>query len=104
MPAVEFGKTGMGRDILEEIFSAHIYPKQQISSPSNLSLEQYRWMLVDDHVSNFNKKNVCNYHPSYSRFVDESMSRWCGIVGHWINASLPQYISIYRKPENGCEI
>ena len=23
--------------------------------------------------------------------------------GHWINASLPQYIAIYRNPENGCD-
>ena len=32
------------------------------------------------------------------------MSRWYGIGGHWINAGLPQYIAIDRKPENGCEI
>ena len=32
------------------------------------------------------------------------MSIWYGIGGHWINASLPQYIEIDRKPENGCEI
>ena len=51
------------------------------------------------------KKTVLrNYHPSYSICVDESMSRWYGIVGHWINAGLPHYIAIDRKPENGCEI
>ena len=32
------------------------------------------------------------------------MYRWYGIGGHWINPVFPQYISIDRKPENGCEI
>ena len=32
------------------------------------------------------------------------MSRWYGIEGHWINVSLPQYMAIDRKPENGCDI
>ena len=61
-------------------------------------------MLVDDHVSKFNANHACNYHPSDSIRVDESMSRWYGIGGHWINASYTQYISIDIKPENGCEI
>ena len=74
MPSVEIGKTFMGRDIFKEIFSAQRYSKQ------------------------------LPYHPSYCTCVDESMSRWYGIGGHWINASLPQYIVIDRNPENGCEI
>ena len=36
--------------------------------------------------------------------VDESMSRWYGQGGHWINHGLPMYVAIDRKPENGCEI
>ena len=61
-------------------------------------------MLVDDHVANFNKKCARDYYPSYCTCVDESMSRWYGIGGQWINAGLPQYIVIDRKPENGCDI
>ena len=61
-------------------------------------------MLVDDHIANFNKNRAHNYHPSYSICVDESMSRWYGIGGQWINAGFPYYIAIDRKPENGCEI
>ena len=45
-----------------------------------------------------------NYHPSDSICVDESMYRWYGIGGHYINAGLSQYIAIDRKPENDCEI
>ena len=61
-------------------------------------------MLVDNHISDFNKNRARNYHPSDSICVDESMSRWYGIRGHWINAAFPQCIVIVRNPENGCEI
>ena len=61
-------------------------------------------MLVDDHISNFNKNRAHNYHPSDSICVGQSMSRWYGIRGHWINSSFPQYIAIDINPENGCEI
>ena len=97
--AVEFGKTGMGRDIFKEIFSSQRYSEQPPSRPSNLSSEQYRCMLVDYHIAKFNKNRARNYHPSNSICVDESMSRWYGIGGHWINAGLPQYIEIDIKPE-----
>ena len=36
--------------------------------------------------------------------VDESISRWYGQGGGWINAGLPHYVAIDRKPKNGCEI
>ena len=41
--------------------------------------------------------------PSGHICVNESMSRWYGQGGHWINHGLPQYVAIDRKPENGCE-
>ena len=104
MPAFEFGKTGMGRDRFKEIFSTKIYSKQLSHLPYNLRPEQYRWMLVGDHVANFNKKCARNYHPLDSIYVDESMSRWYGIGGNWINSGLPDYIAIDRKTENGCDI
>lgn len=31
------------------------------------------------------------------------MSRWYGLGGDWIDVGLPHYVSIDRKPENGCE-
>ena len=36
--------------------------------------------------------------------MDESIYRWYGIGGQYINDGLPQYIEIDLKPENGCEI
>ena len=44
------------------------------------------------------------FSPSETIYVDESMSRWYGQGGYWINHGLPQYVAIDRKPENGCEI
>jgi hypothetical protein len=69
-----------------------------------MSSEQHHWLLVDNFVSNFNEYRANNFSPSKLICVDESMSRWYGQGGYWINHGLPQYISIDRKPENGCEI
>ena len=82
MPAVEFGNTGMVHDIFKEIFSAQRYSEQPPSRPPNLSSEQYHWILVHDHIANFNKNRARNYHPSDSIYVDEYMYIWYGIVGH----------------------
>ena len=42
--------------------------------------------------------------PASTICVDESISRWYGLGGHWINMGLPAYIAFDRKPEDGCEI
>ena len=61
-------------------------------------------MLVDDFVKNFNKYRTSHYVPSDLIYVDESMSKWYGLGGHWINMGLPMYVAIDHKPVNGCEI
>ena len=45
-----------------------------------------------------------NFFPSNEICVNESMSRWYGQGGHWINHGLPMYVAINKKLENGCEI
>jgi hypothetical protein len=35
---------------------------------------------------------------------DESIARWYGQGGHWIDLGFPHYFSIDRKPENGFEV
>jgi Transposase IS4 len=67
-------------------------------------LEKYRWRLVDDFVLEFNKHQRAHFPPSKMITIDESMIQWNGIGGHWINAGLPNYVTIDRKPENGCKI
>jgi hypothetical protein len=68
------------------------------------SKEAYRWMMVDDFVTNFNDHRAEYFIPSHPICVDESMSCWYGQGGEWINMGLPCYVAISRKPENGCEI
>ena len=65
---------------------------------------QFRWKLVDDFVKRFNDYHAENFIPSKMICVDESISRWYGQVGGWINTGLSHYVAIHRKPENGCEI
>ena len=69
-----------------------------------MSSESYRWMRVDGFVKRFNDYRQHFYSPSKKNCVDESISRWYGQGGHWINIGLPMYVTIDRKLENGCEI
>ena len=75
-----------------------------VERPVNMSSETYRWKLVDDFVAAFNQHRAATFIPSERICVDESISRWYGHGGQWINIGLPMYVAIDRKPENGCEI
>ena len=72
--------------------------------PEGMSLERFRWMLVDGFIWNFNNHRATNLIPSDRICVDESFSRWYGQGGNWINHGLPMFVSMERKPEDGCEI
>ena len=61
-------------------------------------------MIVDDFVKNFNKYRASHYVPSDLICVEESMSKWYRLGGHWINMGLPMYATIDRKTVNVCEI
>lgn len=63
-----------------------------------------RWALVDDFVKAINEHREMFVTPSDLICVDESMSRWYGLGGDWIDVGLPTYRAIERKPENGCEV
>ena len=55
-------------------------------------------------MNNFNNHREVSIIPLATICVDESMVRWYGLGGDWINMGLPQYITIDRKPESGGEI
>jgi hypothetical protein len=61
-------------------------------------------MLVEGFVINLNEHKRNYFTPSSLICADESMSRWYGLGGHWINMGLPMYVAMDRKPEDGCEI
>ena len=64
----------------------------------------YRWGLVQDFIDAFNEYRPVHVSPSEVICVDESISRWYGLGGDWIDKRLPHYMAIDRKPDNGCEI
>ena len=100
----QFGTTGMSRDRYEDILRYLLWSFQPDERPDGMSSETYRWMLVQDFVDRYNDHRKNHFTPSFLICVDESMSRWYGMGGHWINAGLPCYIAFDRKPEDGCEI
>jgi hypothetical protein len=103
-PAPSFGKTGMSRHRFDTIMASVRFSRQPPVRPDHMSTEAYRWLLVDGFVDNFNSYRESNFSPSDVICADESISRWYGQGGYWINHGLPQYIAIDRKPEFGCEI
>ena len=105
IPAPNFGeRTGMSRDRFNDIFRYLIWSIQPEERPPGMSSESYRWLLVQDFVDNFNEHRSSFFLPGWLVCVDESISRWYGLGGHWINMGLPMYVSIDRKPEDGLEI
>ena len=104
IPAPSFDLTGMPRKRFDDLWMCIRFSEQPPNRPSDMTSEQYRWRLVDDFVKNFNEHRAQNFFPSDEICVDESMFRWYGQGGHWINHGLPMYVAIDRKPENGCEI
>lgn len=102
--APAFGKTRMSRVRFDDLWRFIRFGDQPETRPPDMSSEKYRWMLVDDFVNSFNEHRAATFIPSEIICVDESMSRWYGQGGDWINHGLPMYVAIDRKPENGCEI
>lgn len=102
--AANFGSTGVSRNRFNEIWQ-HIrfgvWPEER---PEGMSSAAYRWLRVDSFVRNFNEHRSTSFVPGDLICVDESISRWYGQGGSWINHGLPMYVAIDRKPENGCEI
>jgi len=104
IPTASLGRTGMSRNRFDHLFACLRFSKQLDERPEDMTSEAWRWTLVDDFVKAFNDHRERHFIPSNMICVDESISRWYGQGGHWINAGLPCYVSIDRKPENGCEI
>jgi len=94
----------MSRHRFDVLWRYHRWSDQPVDRPVGMSSEEHRWSLVFGHRDRFNAWRASNFVPSDCICVDESISRWYGLGGHWINLGLPQYVAIDRKPENGCEI
>jgi Transposase IS4 len=105
IPAPNFGeRTGMTRDRFHTLFRYMVWSTQPSIRPEGMLSEAYRWLLVEDFVKNFNDHRANLFSPGWQVCVDESISRWYGLGGHWINIGLPMYVAMDRKPEDGLEI
>jgi hypothetical protein len=100
----EFGRSGMGRCRFDTLWQFMRYSYQPLYPPPTMSSEEHRWMLVPDFIRFFNEYRETQFVPSERICVDESMIRWYGMGGDWINTGLPMYVAMDRKPENGGEI
>ena len=89
IPAACFGNTGMICNRFDVLWSNICYSQQLKERPQRMFLESYRWMRVDGFVRRFNDYRQDFYSPSENICVDESISRWYGQGGHWINIVLP---------------
>jgi hypothetical protein len=99
-----FGNTGMTRNRFDDLWKCMRFSHQATVRPVYMPHEVYRWQLVDDFVSLFNDHRQQQFTPADRICVDESISRWYGMGGDWINVGLPMYVAMDRKPENGAEI
>ena len=55
-------------------------------------------------MTNFNNNRAAMLIPGDCICAYDSISRWYGLGGEWINTGLPMYVAIDRKPNNGCKI
>jgi hypothetical protein len=102
IPAADLGITGMSRTRFRELRSAIRFSEQ--GDETEMTSSQHRWSLVTGFVEAINSHRKEFFEPSDLICVDESISRWYGLGGSWIDKGLPHYVAIDRKPESGCEI
>ena len=104
LPSYNLRATGMSRNRFDDIWYAVRWSRQPPEQPHGMSSEQYRWMLVDDFVANINEYRARTFVPGGHLEADESMIRWYGVGGSFVDAGIPHYAAIERKPDNGAEI
>jgi len=107
LPPMNFGKlTGMARDRFQTILRCLKVSKTSViprESSSEIKLEA-RWSIIKDFVDAINLHKENTIKCSADLCVDESMIRWYGLGGPWLDVGLPHYVSIDRKPEDGAEM
>jgi hypothetical protein len=79
--APSFGWTGMSRHYFISIWSAIWSSRQPNVWPQHMSLEAYRWLLVDVVVDALHSYQETNSFPSNLICINKSISRWYGQGG-----------------------
>jgi hypothetical protein len=97
IPAQKIGEA-MSRHRFDALWKNIRFSDQPATRPHDMSSEHFRWRLVGDFVTNFDDHRRDTFMPSPRICVDESISRWYGVGGDWINASLPMSLFGWTGP------
>ena len=81
----DFGKTCMNRHRFDILWRHVRWIYQTDVQDEGTSREDHRWEIVEYFVTNFNKYCTQLFSPSDIICADESILRWYGQGGHWIN-------------------
>ena len=66
--------------------------------------EDHWWKIVEDFLTYFNDYFTQLLYYSDIICSDDTISKWYGQGGHWINLGFPMYVAMDRKMEKGEEI
>ena len=78
LPPVDLKATGMSPNRWEDIWYAIRWSRQPSEKPPEMSSERYRWLLVDDFITNFNAHRASTFYPGVELEADKSMVPWYG--------------------------
>ena len=104
LPSYDLRGAGMSRNRFNDIWYAVRWSHQPPEQPDGMSLERYCWMLINDFVANINKYRQRIFVPGGHLEANETVIRWYGKGGAFVDAGLLMYLALERKPDNGGEI
>ena len=73
LPSYDLRAMGMSGNRFEDIWYAIRWSRQPPEQPHGMSLEQYRWMLVNNHVANINEYRARMFVPGDHLEADETI-------------------------------
>jgi hypothetical protein len=94
LPSYDLRGMGMSRNRFDDIWYAVRWSQQPPNQPDGMSSERYRWMLVDDFIDNINEYRSRTFDPGDHVEADETVIRWYGVGGAFVDAGLPMYLAL----------
>ena len=99
-----FGSFSIVRNLFDQLWQCPSCCHQPSAHPAEMPHEEHDWKLVDNFANLFNSHRKQSFTPGTTVCVNESMVRWHGSGGDWINHGLPMCMPMDCKPENGAEV
>ena len=95
------GNNGFKSPRFDNLWSCIQLSRQKNPIPKGMSIKEWEWQLVNDHIENFNNHRLKRLYPSYRLCVNESFSRWYVLGGDCINLGMKQYVQMACNPDTG---